>query len=196
MEKQKTSKATRAAPGSVFGDSIAQRVVETAARAYQRTKNPINAWRAFAECRHAGIPVPEWILEYFERSAIRIHRLSTINEKKPLPRNVIAALAECLEFKKPGKSGRGNVIKDFQNSKLLRVACMFHWYLKEDPGRVKESVACAYAARYFGVSKSTANRAWKEFGPDFHGKSLVLTAEQLVHHFRIALFEPVDVRTK
>jgi hypothetical protein len=43
--------------------------------AYQVSRNPIDVWRAYQICRRSGIPLPSWILGYFDASASSICNL-------------------------------------------------------------------------------------------------------------------------
>jgi hypothetical protein len=36
---------------------------------YLRRRNPIHVWRAYAAARQLGVPVPDWVLDYFDTCA-------------------------------------------------------------------------------------------------------------------------------
>ena len=46
---------------------IAANFVELARKQWEKNSNPLHVWRAYSECRSAGVVIPEWIYEYFDR---------------------------------------------------------------------------------------------------------------------------------
>lgn len=93
--------------------------------AYHDSSNPFYALEAFAIARHARRSTPEWILEYFERSAKRV-MLRPRGDRK----NRVRAIAEAFNLA-PERKGRGAKAKgrrpdamdqldrDYQTAKMV-----------------------------------------------------------------------------
>ena len=143
---------------------IAERLIIAAKRSYEESGNPLNVWRAYVECRAAGLEIPEWVLEYLDRVGRNFWQLSMINEKKPPPDEMAPAIAVALEMKKPGKSGSGNVFKQFQDSSGLLMACEVAWHRQDNH---KLDIAYELVAKKHGKSKSTVRTAWLRYGSIF-----------------------------
>ncbi|ADH86823.1 hypothetical protein [Desulfurivibrio alkaliphilus] len=50
---------------------------------YEKTRNPLIAWHAYHHARALRKPVPEWVLEYLDKSAKRL--LNPDNQPKDIP---------------------------------------------------------------------------------------------------------------
>jgi hypothetical protein len=123
---------------------------------FSNTANPLYAWVAYLESRNAGRQVPGWVLEYFDRAAFNLLRL--VRSDDP-PDEVAPAVAEALEMKAPGQSGRGHVFKDLlgQTDRELQLVAGVFSYVEEG---YKFGLAVESVAEYHGVGKTTVTRAW------------------------------------
>jgi hypothetical protein len=114
-------------------------------RAYERTRNPMRVWIAYQSYRMTGDDVPEWVLEYFDRV------IDNLLANKPGGAEV------ALEMRKPGKSGRGNVFKNYEEqAKWLRISRDVDRLIKQ--GKQKKN-AVGIVAHNECVSTSTVRRA-------------------------------------
>ena len=48
---------------------IAARTIERREVLFRKSKNPIHAWRAYADARALRVQIPDWVLTYFDASA-------------------------------------------------------------------------------------------------------------------------------
>jgi hypothetical protein len=114
-------------------------------KAYERTRNPMRVWIGYQSYRMTGDDVPEWILEYFDRV------IDNLLAKKPGGAEV------ALEMRKPGKSGRGNVFKNYEEqAKSTHIAGEVDRLIKQ--GKQKKN-AVGIVAHNERVSPSTVRRA-------------------------------------
>jgi hypothetical protein len=67
---------------------------------YGRDKNPRHAWEAYGLARAASVPVPGWVLAYFDRVAETMH---VLNQHPPTERRIAAAAARALELPTGGR---------------------------------------------------------------------------------------------
>ncbi|MEN8204377.1 MAG: hypothetical protein ABFS24_00065 [Pseudomonadota bacterium] len=137
-------------------------------RDWERTGNPLNVWRAYVECRDHSLEMPEWVYEYFDRVGGRLWDLSYPGRPKPGKGTVSATIAEALEMKGRGKSGRGNVFTVFEaknDSTSLAVDVYFYLEQGHKLGMAYEYVAGDIKKKTGKGSKSTVIRAWEEWGP-------------------------------
>jgi len=119
---------------------------------YQETKNPLYVWSAIVEAIDNGVSVPAWALRYLRHCA---HRLLELRMEPP--REVAPAVAEALEFKRSGRSGRGNVFRRFEDERDLRLAIA----VALEDGKV--DAAYDIVAQANGVHRSTVARAWRQY---------------------------------
>jgi hypothetical protein len=43
--------------------------IERSQASYLQTDNPIHAWRVYTLARQSGVPIPDWVLDYFNKVA-------------------------------------------------------------------------------------------------------------------------------
>lgn len=93
---------------------IAGGYVQGLLQQYAWQRNPLSLWRAYHACRADSLPIPKEILSYFDRIAAKFWKLS--ERGHPPPTSPSSAIAEALEMKRPGKSGRGTVFTSYDLS--------------------------------------------------------------------------------
>ncbi len=123
-------------------------------RRYRETKNPVYAWEAYLDARHAGVEVPPAVLDYFERCALRVARLTrrqrafrpdlidgmteaqilkALHAQEPVSLdNVPKAVAMATEFVLGGKKGPVNQLRvHFDTAHEMGVAAAVFFKLRE-----------------------------------------------------------------
>jgi hypothetical protein len=75
------------------------------------TGNPLNVWFAYQEFQSAGLPLPSWILAYFDHAAAEL-RKGIYSKPKEATRFITAALVM-------GGRGRGTAFSTFQDIREL-----------------------------------------------------------------------------
>ena len=116
------------------------------------TGNPLWIWYAYREFRVHGLPLPEWMLVYFDEVAKRLCAMVL----KP-PSDSFAAIAYAMLMK---RLGRGNVFTRFQNPAEIGVIVEL---LNAMGNRKPANVAIGCAAQTLGVDKRTVRRARDSF---------------------------------
>lgn len=145
--------------------------LEGARREYEESGNPIHAWRAYAELRSLGKnSFPDWLLAYLDSSCDNLLKMcdplfpsvQALVETVPGTKkfNPTTAIAEAMQFKKPGKSGRGHPISDVQNSKWLSLGGLVELRIRQG---WKQYLAIEEVAKERGVSRATVQRAYRRF---------------------------------
>jgi hypothetical protein len=121
---------------------------------YEISKNPLLAWRVYRVCRQVGLPPPNWVFEYLDRVAANLGQLEEKTFSKPA-----AKVAEALEMKAPGKTGRGNMFSVEGDLAWTKLAVPVYHYLQQGG---QETFAFLVVAEECGMSESTVRRAWIE----------------------------------
>ena len=117
--------------------------------AYNRTGNPLFAWRAHAYCFASDTPLPDWVRLYVARALGKLERLS---DGVPA-RNVAAAVFAALEIEQ--RPGPGSIFS--QDDRDLMLAIDVQWRL--DDGE-QETYAIEAVAAERKEPNSTVYRAW------------------------------------
>ncbi len=134
---------------------------------WENTGNPLSVWRAYSESRNAGLAVPDWVYEYFDRVGLNLWNLSVTEGLNP-PKNkrqVDRAITKALEMKAKGKCGGKNVFSTF-HEKDMELATEVYLYIIDGN---KPGLSCKYVSNdHKGKpSTSTVKRAWKKYSPIF-----------------------------
>ena len=112
---------------------------------YRQDRNPRHAWSAYDIARAASMPVPDWVLAYFDRVAETMHVL-TINP--PLEKDGIAKAAmRALELP---RGGRRNAFLAWPKQNHEQ------WIALEVQGLLDEGHKLYEAARMVGKEHPTA----------------------------------------
>lgn len=126
--------------------------------------NPIYAWFAFLAAHQAGLDIPGWVIGYLKQVATAIfflpprHNIS--DSKKHLIKNSDSTIAEIFGFKRPGKTGRGNIISRHFDKSELQLATQV--YLRLQTGAQAKYVY-EDVAKETNKSEATVRRAWKKY---------------------------------
>lgn len=130
-------------------------------RQFEKTGNSIEAWQAYKYARRLGVPVPGWVLDYFDACSFQINELywGAIQGKKVSDKQVIDAVGlKGFDFKKHA------------NWRWLRVGLQVQIQMSQG---TKEIFAVEEAARKYGISAATARRDWMRYldeHPDWAAK--------------------------
>ena len=87
-----------------------QNVIDAARRQFEETGNPLFAWEAYGHCRISGLPIPEWVFLYFDKTSKRLGVLVEKSRAGTLPRE---HPAETLAAFGIDVQGRGSVFARF-----------------------------------------------------------------------------------
>lgn len=143
---------------------VARLHVESQRNQYERTGNPVYAWRAYAECRGGHLAIPEWVLKYLDEPAREFWHWSMVGQLPATdngngpPMELGEALADALLMSRHGRKGRRNVFADvFPHKKTMALACGAYDRVRQ--GR-KPWYAITDEAEASHVSRSTVQRAW------------------------------------
>jgi hypothetical protein len=81
---------------------------------FQKEQNPLYAWRAYKNCRHHNMPIPDWALNYFDNSADNLLKME-------VPDHPADKAYDALGLNKPGS---GTQFRKFlEAEKKLNAAC-------------------------------------------------------------------------
>src|SRR5207245_10904378 len=67
---------------------------------YLQDRNPLRAWLAYRDCRRYRLPIPEWVLDYFDRVS---DALASCNRKPP--KDPAPAILRALEMRRARGTG-------------------------------------------------------------------------------------------
>jgi hypothetical protein len=137
---------------------------------YEVEGNSLRAWNVYRMYRLMGRPIPDWVLEYFDRAGDALMALQSEHDRGAV-KNPAVAIAEALGMKKPGRSGAYNVFSDMdrERRKWLGYAAEVKGHIEQGS---KEDIAIEFVAKTAGVHYSTVYRAWaraKEEFPELAG---------------------------
>lgn len=138
--------------------------IEDDRRRYLRDRNPVYAWRAFVAARAEGLPIPTWVLEYFDRVGKGVLKIQCRYGTANPVANLSLVLAEALEMKPRGKNKRVNAFSKAVEKNLIRYGYTVAHYIKQGD---KETFAIEAAAKDYEVSPATVRRAWKRFREEY-----------------------------
>jgi hypothetical protein len=131
--------------------------------------NPVHAWRAYLECRGHNLPIPDWVLSYFDRVAGRFWALSSAGTT--LPRDISATVAEALEMKRPGRGGAGNVFAAYDRREEGEMAMEAAFQINLLDGQRK--LAFKRVAKARNVSPSKVERAFNAWREDLEAEGVI-----------------------
>jgi hypothetical protein len=142
--------------------------------AYARTSNPVFVFEAIALC-NGREALPSWVVSYLVRAAWSLLRVASEEQNDPQ-----RAIAEALEFKRPGRSGAANPFRSW--------AAVYEseWTLAQAVARLvhegtKPYIAVQSIAGQFSVSNRTVRRASTSWRWLFDSNSLVSTVTKCAH---------------
>jgi hypothetical protein len=121
--------------------------------------DPISPWFAFAECKAAGIPIPQWVLDHLAEVASAVIRFVQHPSETDL-KNFESSITEIFGFKTSGKTGRGNVVSRYMDNTDLMLAIKVKWKIESGS---QQKYAIEDVANEHKKSESTVRRAWKKY---------------------------------
>lgn len=131
--------------------------VESYRRRFEQGRNPVYAWRAYAESRGHHLPIPGWVLEYLDSPAGDFWQWSMAG-RPPEGRELGEALVDALLMRRARK-GPGTVFGEvFPDKDSMELAAGVH--LKVRLERFKVDQAVDEVAKAHKVHRSTVLRAW------------------------------------
>lgn len=123
---------------------------------YHADANPLLLWMIFSVYRSNDADPPDHVKEYLDRVCQNFHDLANeYRENKKSFGNISSRIAEALEMKKPGRSGRGNVFERFNSLQNYWVS--FGLSMELEKG-TKPYIAVEKVAESYGVSRSAVWR--------------------------------------
>lgn len=129
---------------------------------YRQDKNALRAWLAYRECRKHRLPVPEWVLRYFDRVAVKLNGWTI---RQP-PKKLAAALVRTVKMAR----ARGTVFTDLKASdRKFALASLFNARLlatsmtAKEHQRAKVNEIAENVAKTAGVGRATVLRAVKDY---------------------------------
>jgi hypothetical protein len=151
-------RARRASPARVRR-LIAAGYLQGLLQQYAWQHNPLSLWRAYKVSRDASLPIPEEALSYFDRAAAKFWKLSERGHTPPTSPS--SAIAEALEMKRPGQSGRGTVFTSYD---LSGQAALASAAAQERQGiYFKRYLAFKRVAKAHGTTEAKVKAAFKIF---------------------------------
>lgn len=115
---------------------------------YARTGNPWHAVRAYRDSRAAGVPVPEWVLEYLDRAFAAVDEASTGRE--------IAQALALVDAKGGQGNGQRRAETQSRNTEIVRTIQI----LRRRGCTLTE--ACEKEADRHGLEVETVEKIWKK----------------------------------
>jgi hypothetical protein len=138
-----------------------RRYIQHALRMFTETGHPFYAWRAYRDSRFGQLPIPEWVLQYFDDSANKLHAL--VHEATPEKGKIEAAIADAFGF--VPKRGRNNRLHVFEDEGMQLAANV--WSKLATGEYVKDDPVFHTIAQEQNVSKSKVRRAWEKYRSQF-----------------------------
>ena len=128
---------------------------------YAISGNPVHVWRAYLFARKGGHPIPPWVLEYFEQSALALDPIFTRTYDKGETVDP-SELTDALGLTGHAGGGKGPVKKAQAQSRRLAMVQTWHAFKKQNAGERSDSQCTKHVADHFGVDDSTVRKALKE----------------------------------
>jgi len=129
---------------------------------YLETRDPLLAWSAIMKALEGGVQLPNFATDYLFQAACNIVDLSHhYGEGKEVP-DISVAVAEALQFKRPGRGGSGHVFSaDAKRSEAQMIA--------QDVGNEikygsKPYIAVSEIAKRYEISEAKVYKALKDHG--------------------------------
>ena len=132
--------------------------LEDEAYQYAISGNPAHVWRAYLFARTGGYPVPPWVLEYFEQSALALDPILTrerAHGETVDPREI----TDALGFTGQAGGGDGPVRQAQTLSRGLSIVKLWHAFKKKNAGEWTDAQCTTSVADHFGVDESTVRNA-------------------------------------
>ncbi|MEW8051334.1 MAG: hypothetical protein ACH255_09065 [Candidatus Thiodiazotropha sp.] len=123
---------------------------------YKKNSNPLYIWQAYSMYREVDLPIPDWVYEYLDQCSKNL-----MNHWDNPPKEPAKAIAKSLNMV---SSGRGSVFTE-TSRRDLNIAFFMAGSLQMDP-KLKPDQLYDSLAKSFGVSRSTVQRAWTEWGKE------------------------------
>lgn len=124
---------------------------------YTSSRSPVWVFRAWLHARGAAVPVPDWVLGYFDAAATN---LMDLTGEPPKARSIAPAVARALGFLQRGK-GRRNLFVVYDRDRSIAASV----FLQRVSGQKLLHAYEAAAAKH-GVNRRTAERAWRKYPVD------------------------------
>jgi hypothetical protein len=136
-------------------DSISTQNVARFQAAYEETGITVYVWDAYRFCRANDLPVPPWVLRYFDQSAEKISGLVARDGPRRLPQQA-RCIGIALGF--GGARGRPNLYEQMKRHE--RAGAIVRDVQQLVGQRWPLYAAYSEVATRFNLSISTINRIW------------------------------------
>ncbi len=147
--------------GDKYRRSLSGVQLEREAYQYADSGNPVHVWRAYLAARKGGYPIPPWIMEYFEQSALALEPIFTrkyAQGETVEPRDI----TDALELTGLAGGGDGPVKQAQSRSRGLAMAQLWHDLKKKNAGEWTDAQCTDHVADHFGVDDSTVRKALRK----------------------------------
>lgn len=124
---------------------------------YAASRSPVWVFQAWLHARGASVPVPLWVLGYLDAAARNVMDLTG---EPPKARSIAPAVARALGFLQPGK-GRRNPFAVRDRDRSIAASVFLHRVSGHKLLHAYEAAAAKH-----GVTRRTAERAWRKYPVD------------------------------
>lgn len=144
------------------------RRIAWARRNYVQTRNPLYPWEAYFYARSSGVPLPSWVLFYFDRVAGELEQMWLF--RPPMQGSIAVAATEALELKSRGRKGAVNPFAEIMTRRhtfeiaeavLLKIQDGTKPDIAFDDVARSHPSECRFAATpCASISRTTVRRYW------------------------------------
>jgi hypothetical protein len=138
--------------------AAAEMLFASAENAYKAGRHPWFAWAAYAYYRQAGLPLPEWVLAYFDEVAVNI-QLCIHRKAAGRVSDWRRAVAEAVGFK--SRPGAGDMLSELLNSTEMEVGKEVEELKAQFGGKLKEARRSVSERR--SIPETTVARYHKKY---------------------------------
>lgn len=139
-------------------------LIEVERRCLVETNNVMHVWAAYGFARAAGVPIPEWVLRYFDKAGHGLMALA-VEAKKQGGKDFGPRIAKAFGL---ATAGSGSPLTAY-HSAWMTFGMNVRYRMQQGD---KEYLAIASVARDGGVSDATVRRAHELFDKLFPGDGI------------------------
>ena len=163
-------------------------IIEEERKAFERTHNPMSAFRACIEVGLIGDTIPEWVVRYLDRgisnfwSSFVGYKYGGFSDGTSAPNEPAEAFAEAFGIKPYGnkKTGAGTIWSKYADWRWFNVGkdifeILQRHLLQGQP--IKEMAAIFEAAQKHSIEAKTAERDWARFKREYPTEVSIILSE-------------------
>lgn len=140
--------------------------LEVERRCYEETGSVLHPWAAYRLARVNKVPVPEWVLQYFDKAANNLFELNSQLHQGEKVGDLAAAASRAMGL--TGGRGQGSAFSKYNRKWIVYGMNVRAWIQDGE----KEYRAIEIVAERLQVDKSTVRRGWKEYQKRFPGSRI------------------------